>query len=52
MIVYVGIVEEKVDGVEYLGNLVKGNECNVKIIIEEGVVLLLLWLLKEGIIFG
>jgi len=35
-IVHVGTAEEKADGAEYLGNLAKGNERNIKIIIEEG----------------
>lgn len=49
---YVGMLEERVDGVEYLGNLVKSVEWNIKIIIEEGGVVLLFWLFKEGIVVG
>lgn len=51
-IVHVGTAEEKADGAEYLGNLAKGNERNVKIIIEEGAAPPLLRLLKEGTIPG
>lgn len=51
-IVHVGTPEEKADGAEYLGNLAKGNERNVKIIIEEGAAPPLLRLLKEGTIPG
>ncbi|XP_024393201.1 uncharacterized protein [Physcomitrium patens] len=51
-IVHVGDVEEKADGAEYLANLAKLNERNVKIIIEEGGVAPLLRLLKEGAIPG
>jgi hypothetical protein len=51
-IVHVGTPEEKTDGAEYLGNLAKGNERNVKIIIEEGGAAPLLRLLKEGTLQG
>ena len=51
-IVHVGTPEEKADGAEYLGNLAKGNERNVKIIIEEGGAAPLLRLLKEGTVPG
>lgn len=51
-IVHIGTLEEKVEGAEYLGNLAKSNERNVKIIIEEGGAGPLLRLLKEGNIPG
>ena len=51
-IVHVGTAEEKAEAAEYLGNVAKGNERNVKIIIEEGGAAPLLRLLKEGTVPG
>jgi hypothetical protein len=51
-IVHVGTPDQKADAAVYLENLAKDNERNVQIIIEEGGVLPLLWLLKEGTVSG
>ncbi|KAG0626839.1 hypothetical protein M758_2G155500 [Ceratodon purpureus] len=51
-IVHVGTPDEKAEGAEYLGNLAKSAERNIKIIIEEGGAAPLLRLLKEGTIPG
>lgn len=51
-IVHVGTPEERADGAEYLGNLAKSAERNIKIIIEEGGAAPLLRLLKEGTVAG
>jgi hypothetical protein len=50
--VHVGTPDQKADAAVYLENLAKDNERNVQIIIEEGGVLPLLWLLKEGTVLG
>jgi hypothetical protein len=51
-IVHVGTPDQKADAAVNLENLAKDNERNVQIIIEEGGVLPLLWLLKEGTVSG